>query len=227
MENMTMYTISLILQAIGSILLLVILALFWRKAFRQFEARPFWRLLALAWTMNLFGNIAWALHDLVTGTALDTFSAVDFFYVSRYVLIGIALWLYPASLTRRDGAWIGAAAFVVNAIVWVVHFHPAMTLKGGDWTGFLGVAMYPVLDASMIVLAWLRVRATRASSWNRTALLLFCAMTCYGIANTLNLASYVFSVMTSGVLPNVFWILTDIFVLIIALGDSDMKKDKE
>ena len=219
--------ISQILQAIGYLLLLVILALLWRKAFRQSEARPFWRLLALAWTMNLLGNIAWIIHDLVTGTTLNTFSAVDLFYVLRYVLIGVALWLYPAPLTRRDGLWIGVAAFVVNAIVWVVYFRPAMALRGGDWIGFLGIAMYPILDAAMIALAWLRVRATHESLWNRNALLLFCAMSCYGIANTFNLTGYVFSLMAGGILPNIFWILTDVFVLIMALGDSGMKKNEE
>ncbi|MBI5953362.1 MAG: hypothetical protein HY865_17035 [Chloroflexi bacterium] len=219
--------ISQILQAIGYLLLLVILALLWRKAFRQSEARPFWRLLAMAWTMNLLGNIAWVIHDLVTETTLDTFSAVDLFYVLRYVLIGIALWLYPTPLTRRDGVWIGVAVFVTNAIVWAVYFNPAMELRGGDWTGFLGLAMYPALDAAMIMLAWLRVRAAREGLWNRNALLLFYAMACYGIANTINLTGYVFSLAFGGVLSNVFWILTDIFVLSMALGDSSAKKSKE
>ena len=222
-----MNMISQILQAIGYLLLLAILALLWRKTFRQSEARPFWRLLALAWTTNLLGNIAWVIHDLVTRTALDTFSAVDLFYVLRYVLIGVALWLYPKPLTRRDGVWIGVAAFVVNAIVWAVYFRPAMELRGGDWTGFLGLAMYPALDAAMVMLAWLRVRTARESLWNRNALLLLCAMTSYGIANTLNLTGYVFTPIAGGVLPNVFWILTDIFVLIMALGDSGVKKGKE
>jgi hypothetical protein len=219
--------ISQILQAIGYILLLVILVLLWYKAFRQSETDLFWRLLALAWTMNLLGNIAWAIHDLVTGTALDTLSAVDLFYVLRYMLIGVALWLYPKLLTRRDGIWVGAAVFVVSAIVWAVYFNPAMELRGGDWKGFLGLVMYPALDAAMIMLAWLRVRTARASVWNRSALLLFCSMASYGIANTFNLTGYVFSPIAGGVLPNIFWILTDVFVLIMASGDSGVKKDKE
>lgn len=219
-----MEIISQILQLIGYISLLVILALLWRNAFRRSESRRFWSLLALAWTMNLLGNIAWIVHDFVTGTALDTFSAVDLFYVLRYVLIGAALWLYPASLTRRGGVWIAAAAFVVNVIVWAVYFRPAMALNGGNWTGFLGIAMYPILDAAIITLAWLRVRVTRETLWNRRSLLLFCAMSCYGIANTLNLTEYVFSLMAGGVLPNVFWVLTDVFLLIMVLGDGSVKK---
>jgi hypothetical protein len=33
--------------------------------------------------------------------------------------------------------------------------------------------------------------------------------------------------MAGGILPNIFWILTDVFVLIMALGDSGMKKNEE
>jgi hypothetical protein len=218
-----MDTISQILQAVGYLLLLVILIVLWNKAVRQREWRNFWMFLALAWTMNLFGNIAWVIHDLVTGTALSTFSVVDVFYVMRYVLIGLAFWLYPVPFTRRAGIWIVAAAVIANVLVWAFYFRPAMTMNGGDWVSFLGLALYPILDAAIITLVWLRVRAARGSLWYRNTLLLFCAMTSYGIANTLNLTGYVFSIF-DGLLPNVFWILTDVFLLVMALG-TDLRKE--
>lgn len=210
--------ISQILQAAGYVLLLVILIILWSRVFRRHEWHNFWMLLALAWTMNLFGNIAWVVHDLVTGTELSTFSVVDLFYVARYVLIGCALWMYPALLTQKDRIRVGAAAFIVNAIVWGLYFRPAMAVNGGDWVSFLGLALYPILDAAIITLAWLRFRAEHKSLWNRTALLLFCAMASYGIANTINLTEYVFFPASSGVLQNVFWIATDLFLLVMALG---------
>jgi hypothetical protein len=52
-------------------------------------------------------------------------------------------------------------------------------------------------------------------------------MACYGIANTINLAGYVFSAVSVGVSPSVFWILANAFLLIMTLGDRGMKKDKE
>lgn len=217
---MTMDLISQILQALGYLLLLVVLTVLWIKAARQPDLRRFWILLALAWTMNLFGNIAWIIHDLVTGTELDNFSLVDFFYVAHYALIAAALWRYPASLLRRAWLWIGAAMLAVNAVVWVIYFGPSMALKNGPWTDFLGVAMYPVLDAGLIALAWLRYRAERQSAWNRVALFLFCAMTSYGIANTINMTSFVFSINAGGLPQNLFWILTDVFILTMALGAS-------
>ncbi|RPI93843.1 MAG: hypothetical protein EHM40_08525 [Chloroflexi bacterium] len=215
-----------ILQLIGYLLLLVILALLWRKAFRQSEARRFWQLLALAWTMNLLGNIAWIVHDLVTGTELDTFSVIDLFYVSRYVLIGCALWLYPVLLSRRAWFWIGGTMLAASVVVWAVYFEPAMALRGGGWTDFLGLALYPVLDTGIVVLAWLRVRATRGSAWSRYAILLFCVMASYGIANTINLTEYVFSPIAGGILQHVLWVLTDVFLLVIALG-ADLPRQNE
>lgn len=218
--------LSQILQAIGYIILLVILVLLWRKALRSSEIRPFWRWLAMAWTMNMLGSLAWIVHDVVTGTELDTLSVIDVFYVSHYVLVGCALWIYPAPLSRRAGLWVGGTMLVTSVVVWTVYFNPAMALRGGDWTGFLGLAMYPVLDAGMITLAWLRVRAARHSAWSMYALLLFCAMVSYGIANTINLTEYVFSLLSSGILQNVLWMLTDVFVLILAL-QADPQSEKQ
>lgn len=209
--------ISQTLQVIGYIFSLVVLVLLWRNAFRQSEARHVWQLLAAAWTLGMLGSIAWIVHDLVTGTELDTLSVIDLFYISRYVLLGCTLWLYPAPLPRRAAFWMGGTMLATGLVVWAVYFNPAMALRGGDWTGFLGLALYPVLDAGILALAWLRVRATQGSAWGRTAFLLFCTMASYGVANTINLTEYVFS-RTGGVLQNVFWILTDVFMLFIVLG---------
>ena len=213
------------LQAVGYLSLLIILVVFWGQALRRREPRNFWIFFALAWTMNLLGNIAWIVHDIVTGAALSTFSVVDSFYIIRYVLVGLALWLYPISLTRKTWKWAGSAALITAALVWVFYFRSAMTMNGGDWLSFLGLALYPILDAVLFVIAWQRLRVSRETFWHRTALLLFCAVTSYGIANTLNLTEYVFPPLSGGVLPNVFWILTDAFLLIMALGASSKEKE--
>jgi hypothetical protein len=213
-----MDVISQALQAFGYLLLLVVLTMLWIKASRQPELRRFWILFALAWTMNLFGNIAWIVHDFVTRTPLASFSIIDIFYVSHYVLIALALWQYPASMPRRAWLWIGAAMLVVNALVWGIYFRPAMIINGGSWVNFLGLAMYPVLDAGLITLAWLRYGKSRRSSWTRLTFLLFCAMMSYGIANTLNLTGTVFPPMANGVFPNLFWILKDVFMLALIWG---------
>jgi hypothetical protein len=112
-------------------------------------------------------------------------------------------------------------------IVGIVYVEFVMPLRGGDWPNFLGLAMYPALDAAIITLAALRVRTTHEPRWNRNALFLVYGMVCYGIANTINLARYVFSEANIGLSPSVFWILADAFLLIMALGDRDVKKSEE
>lgn len=219
-----MEMISNVLQVVGYVSLLIVLVVLWSRVVRRREPRMFWLFLAFAWVMNLLGNIAWIVHDLVTGAALSTFSLVDTFYILRYALIGAILWLYPARLPGKIGIWIAATAALVAALVWVFYFQPAMMGNGRDWVSFLGLALYPIVDAALIVVAWQRARASRETFWHRTALLLFCAVTSYGIANTLNLTEYVFPPLSSGVLPNMFWILTDAFVLIMALGASSEKR---
>jgi hypothetical protein len=49
-------------------------------------------------------------------------------------------------------------------------------------------------------------------------------MASYGIANTINLTEYVFSFDSSGVLQNVFWLSTDIFLLVMLLGPDVLKE---
>jgi hypothetical protein len=222
-----MDTILQVLQAVEYLLLLAVLIVFWGKALRQPELRNYWGLLALAWTMNLLGNIAWVVNDLFSETALDSFTAVDFFYVLRYVLLVAVVWFHPVRLTRRDGLWACVAGLVVTVIVLVVYFESAPLIGNEDWTDFLGLAIYPVFDVSMITLAWLRSRTTRDPWWIRNTLFLFCSMACYGMANTINLAHYIFSAINVGISPSVFWILANAFLLLMALGDHGMKKDKE
>ncbi len=215
-----------VLQSIGYLFSLVVLVLLWRKALRRSETRQLWIWLAIAWTLNMLGTIAWIVHDLVTVTELNALSVIDLFYASHYVLVGYVLWLYPAPLPRRVWPWIAGTMLVVTVIIWAIYFNPAMALQSGGWTGFLGMAMYPVLDAGIVVLAWSRVRTTRQLVWSRYALLLFCTMASYGIANTINLTEYTFSPISGGILPNIFWILTDVFLLALVLR-IDLPKENQ
>ncbi|MCC6260845.1 MAG: hypothetical protein IT311_08285 [Anaerolineales bacterium] len=216
-----------ILQGIGYLFLLTLLIVFWRKVVRREEIRSFWMLFAMAWTLNLLGNIAWAIHDVTANSPLDTFSAVDLFYISRYLLLGIAIWLYPNSLKRQTGIWAGVAITLTALLVWTIYFNPAMRLRAGDWVNFLGLAIYPILDALLIVFAWFRFRSAQGNGQNKFFLLLLGAMVSYGIANTLNLTNYVFPAANGELLPNIFWILTDTLLLALALGPYKFTNDKE
>ncbi len=224
MENMTMNLASQILQLIGYMVSLVTLILLWRKALRPSEFRYLWVWLAVAWTLNLLGNIAWIVHDFLTGTTLNAFSVVDVFYVARYMCIGVVLWSYPAPLSRRAWFPLGITVLITIAVVWAIYFHPAMVLRPGDWAFSLGLFFYPVLDVGSVTLAWLRLRLERQSMWDRYVLLLFCAVASYAIANTMNLTENIFPPITGGIIPNLFWILTDVFLLLMVLG-PDLPKE--
>jgi hypothetical protein len=208
-----------ILQTAGYLLLLPVLIVLWGKVFRQKDWRKFWMFLALAWTMNLLGNIAWIIHDLVTETPLSTFSIVDSFYVLRYVLIGIALWLYPTSLHGKSAIWMGVAALVTGVLVWIIYF----PVESGDLVSLFGLVIYPILDAALIALAWFRFHVMRGTAWHKLTLILFCAMASYGIANTVNLTEYVFSMPSGGWLQNLFWLLTDVLLMTMALR-TDLRR---
>lgn len=223
---MAMDIISQIIQSSGYLFSLVVLALLWRKASRPSDARYFWTLLAAAWTLNLLGNIAWILHDVLTGNPLDTFSFVDLFYVLRYGVIGCALWLYPTSLARRDGLWVAGIMLAAILVAGGGYFDPAIAFRGEEGSGFLGLAMYMILDVGIVTLAWLRVRAVQQSAWSRQALLLFSVMVSYGIANTINLAEYVLLRTSGGVPQNLFWILSDVLLLVLVISADLPKQNK-
>lgn len=222
---MTTDTLVQTLQLVGYILLLITVVLLWRKAVRQPEAGRYWGLLAAARTMNLFANIAWIVHDLVTDSPLAKLSGIDSFYLLGYGLIGCTLWLYPAPLSRRVWLWVGGAMLAMTALIWAVYFNPTRTLPGGDLIDFLGLAIYLVLDAGMIVLAGTRVRTTRRSAWGWSTLLLFGAVTSYGIANLINLTKYVFAPIFAGVLANGFWTLSNVFLLVMVLEGTSRKEN--
>jgi hypothetical protein len=211
-----MTTILPIVQTLDYVLLLILLSALWVKVVRRQEIRAFWFLLASALTTNFLGNIAWILHDMTTDRPLGAFSFIDLFYVLRYVLVGFALWAYPLPLNRKAGVGAGFVTIVVNALIWMAYFPPAMKLHGGDWMGFLGLAMYPAFDAALIMLAWFRLRSLQRKEQVNFFLFLFFSMLFYGIANILNLAEYIFLSSSSGVLPAIFWILADVFLLVIA-----------
>jgi hypothetical protein len=141
-------------------------------------------------------------------------------------MVGCVLWLYPAPLSRRAGFWIAGAMFTMLLVSGVVYFDPAMALSAGSKVRFLGLSMYTTLDAGMVTLAGLRVRAERPSAWDRYILLLFFAVLSYGIANTLNLLNSIFSFMPGGILMHVFWILSDVFLLVMAVGADLPKQNK-
>lgn len=207
-----------IMQGIAYIMLLLVLIVYYMKAYSQPQLRSFWLLFAVALSMNLIANIGWIMNFTVTQSPLSTVTWLDIFYIIPYLLIGFALWSYPTSLSRRVWLWVGVAVVLALALVVVLYFGQVVPQHRGTFLNFIIYAAYPILDAGLIVLAWARYRAARGTSWAKIALLLACAVTSYGLANTIELTGYVLTPLLNGFLQNFFWILRHVFVLIAALS---------
>jgi hypothetical protein len=69
----------------------VVAVLLWRAGSRSTESKAFWKLLAAGWVVNLLGNIAWGVYEMVTGERLPVLSFVDAVYTARYILALLAL----------------------------------------------------------------------------------------------------------------------------------------
>ncbi len=206
------------MQSITYVMLLIVLIVYYLKAFRQPQLRRFWLLFALASTMSLLANIAWIIHFNVTQSALSRISAIDLFYVTSYILVGIALWTYPTALSRRVWLWMAGAMSLALLAVTAVYFGDAAAREKGTLVNFIIYAAYPIFDAGQITLAWMRYGSVRGTRWEKLALLLACGITSYGLANAVELTGYVSAPILGGFLQNLFWMLRHVFVLMAALS---------
>jgi hypothetical protein len=206
-----------LMQAVAYILLLIVLTIYYIKAFRQPQMRRFWLLFALAMTMTFMGNVAWIIRFAITQTALDQISAIDLFYGVSYILIGFVIWSYPGVLGRRVWLWVGIVMSLAAAVIFAIYFGHVAPNSQGTFASFIIFAGYPILDSGLVTLAWMRYQAARDTRWAGIALLVAMAITSYGLANTIELAGYLFNPLLGGVLQNFFWILRHVLLLIVAL----------
>lgn len=206
------------MQAIAYLMLLIVLIVYYVRAYQQPGLRRFWLLLAFAWTMNLIANITWIIYFAETQSALSRITLIDLFYVTPYILIGFALWNYPRVLGRSTWVWIAVAMSLALGVVIAIYFGYVITQSKGTLFNFIIYAAYPILDAGLIALAWVRYNAARNTRWAKIALLLACGVTSYGLANGIELTGYVTTPILGGFLQNFFWIMRHVFMLMAALS---------
>ena len=216
---MALDLVSPIMQVIAYVMLLIVITTYYIRAYRQPQLRRFWLLFALSWTMNLVANIAWIAHVAMTQSALDTLSWIDLFYVTPYILIGIALWVHPAPMQQpRIWLWMGIAMLLAILCVFSLYFGYVLPESQRAFVNYINFALYPILDSGLIVLAWIRYQNTRDTHWGKIALLLACAVTSYGLGNSVEVIGYVFAPVLGGFLQNFFWILRHVLVLVAAIS---------
>jgi hypothetical protein len=172
-------------------------------------AQKFWQALAIAWALNIAGNIAWGVHDVLTSEHLGIFTWVDGIYLARYGMVGWALWHYP----HKSRRWMDYATvtLVATALIWAILFRvmlPSIPQQPGLY--FMGGALYPILDTTLIYAAFITWLHVEAGPWVKRAVGLFAlAMLLYGAANWINFTVRAIALSASSDLAAFLWLLAD------------------
>ncbi len=207
---MDIFTLSLLVN-------LVVIGVLWWAAARSKTARSFWQLVAAGWSLNLLGNLIWIGYEMARQQSLPPLSPVDSLYLGRYLLVGWAFWVYPAPWPGRRGLEITAAMLLMAVVAWFSLFRPVLASTAPAWPDFLGVAIYPVLDAGLVYAALRRFLELKGD-WGRPAFgLLLLAMLCYGAANWINFTVRMTPAERLFDWASLFWLLTDLLTGLAAM----------
>jgi hypothetical protein len=199
-------------MALSMLLTIGIAVLQWRAGSQSTDARAFWRLLAGAWMAGLLGNIAWGIYEMLTGESLPILSWVDTIYVTRDILVLMALWRYPGHPLRHREFDVVAILATTAAIAWLLVFRPTLTaaeITPQRIRDFIGVAIYPILDAGLIYAALLTWAGAAKGRLRHAVGLILASAICYGTANCFQFGVRVVPDYTSS-LPDPFWLLSDL-----------------
>ena len=79
---------------------------------------------------------------------------------------------------------------------------------------FLGVAIYPILDAALVYTAWIRWRQDVATALKQAVLVLTLAMLVYGVANWINFGVRMVSLDAESAPATLAWALSDGLVVV-------------
>jgi len=191
-------------QAISFLLTLILVIGLWWCVRRSDDlgTRRFWVLLALAWTANLLGDLAWGVYDIVVGGYPDW---VDLFYMGRYLLVLAAFSLYPRVWSRgRWLAWV-VVMLVATLASWLGLVRPVLGETSQALSVVWGRAIYPILDTGLLYAAaacWWQLRGRPIQASLRWLTL---AMLSYGTANWINFRVPLVEWELGSLLANVFW----------------------
>ncbi len=198
-------------MAAGFLLTLVTLATLWWTAAGKGRMWRFWRLLALGWTLNLLGTIAWGIYELTTGVSLGIFSWIDGFYLLRYGAILVACVSTPRPWQARSWALLAAVTLLLGLGVWFWLYQPLRPFFDQPLLYFLGGALYPILDGALFFAALWTWRALERPAARQSLALFAAGLLTYGIANVLNFRARAIALDAASSLAGIGWLLTDTF----------------
>ncbi len=195
-------------QILGFVLGLAATGLLWWAALQGSQPRAFWGWLAVAWTVDLLGDIIWGIYEALSGESLAYISWVDVLYLARYVFILVA---FLRGLCVPSGRqWIHLLVLLpLAAVVVVGGLFLSVPVEGGTGLWLAG-ALYPVLDVGLLYLAWAAWRQETAPGLRNTLGLLGLALLAYGLANSLNFYGQAIPQDSACSLAAFFWPLSDV-----------------
>jgi hypothetical protein len=211
-----MSELETVFSAFSFLLGLIVVGLLWWSSRAASPYRPFWIWVAAGWTLNWLGSLAWGIYEVLTGNELPLFSAIDSFYLGRYLLVWWAIWRFPQSLPGRrfSSAVLTMAAAVVLA--WMAFEQSASTYEQPTLYLF-AVATYPVLDSGMLYTLWLRLKRESTSSFAKPLSWFVAGIVAYSVANWINYLRLVDYAVSFSNLASMLWLACDVLVAVAAV----------
>jgi hypothetical protein len=207
-------TLASTLYTISSLFSLILIGFLWWVVYRFPSARRLWGLLATGWTLNLGSSIFWGLYVMLVGD--DVPGLVDTLYIARYVFVGLAFLVYPALLSvQRIGEVVGAMA-LAGVVLWYGLVEPLHAATGESLSYVWAGTLFPILDAGVLCVAWLRWQNATDETFEITAKWLTLSMLAYGIANWINFSVRTVSPDADSLGTIAFWFLTEVFAAVAA-----------
>ncbi len=209
-----------IFYGVSSLISLLLTAWLWYLAARRPTERTFWALLASAWSINVFSSILWGVYMLLVSDEIVP-GITDLFYVLRYILFGLAIWLHPKRFQLRQLAEILAVMLAAGFILWFGLSQPLLAAASQNRDYILGGVIYPVLDAGAIWLVGQRWNSEQ-SAWKSVFGFLLLSSLAYGLANLVNYWARSLDTTADHLVALIAWLLTDILAILAAWRATKM-----
>ncbi|MEA3309592.1 MAG: hypothetical protein U9Q70_08800 [Chloroflexota bacterium] len=197
--------------------IIVTAALWWRTRRSSGAEHTFWQLLALGWSLNLAGNLAWAARDILTGAPAPIFSWLDAFYLARYLLLFLACIRYPSRWRAPEWLTWSVVTLLSGGLIWLLLFRPALALPDTTLAHFWGGVFYVILDGALLAAGLLSWRTKPSGEIGATLMLFTLAMLFYGMANWLNFDVRLVSLAAASRWAALGWLLADLLIGVAAL----------
>ncbi|MBN1956541.1 MAG: hypothetical protein JW900_16040 [Anaerolineae bacterium] len=219
----------MVIMAVSFFFALVLTGLLWWIAYRDAVTRRFWGLLAAAWTVSIIANVGWGIYNAMGGEGQPGWT--DLFYLTRYLLVLLAFWLYPAPWSWRRWAELAIALLATALLLWLGFIRPIWaTTPANDLVHVVGGAIYPALDVGLLYAAWYRWRTRPTIRWRNVMVGMLMALLAYSLANWVNYGMLITAPEAESILPDIFWFLSDVLTAIAAWcflsGDGHAAKEK-